>query len=75
MLDKWENSKDKAVGKIKETAGKWTDNNQLEFHGKVQGIKAAIGDKTEDMKDKVFDKANDLIDNAKVVVEDKKNKR
>jgi uncharacterized protein YjbJ (UPF0337 family) len=75
MLDKWENGKDKVVGKMKETAGKWTDNNQLEFHGKVQGIKAAIGDKTEDMKENVLGKANDLIDNAKVVAEDKKDKR
>ncbi len=71
MIDKMENGKDKAVGKIKETAGKWMDDEGLEFQGKMQGIKGNIGEKTEDMKESVMEKANDLIDKVKG---DKRNK-
>ena len=74
MLGKWENGKDKAIGKLKEKAGKWMDDDQLEFHGKVQGMKAVIGEKTDDLKDNVLDKTNDLIDKSKIVGDDKKGK-
>ncbi|MGB8451888.1 MAG: hypothetical protein WCD89_06095 [Anaerocolumna sp.] len=74
MLDKWENGKDKVIGKLKETAGKWMEDDQLEFHGKVQGMKAVIGEKTDDLKDNVLEKTNDLIDKSKIVSEDKKDK-
>lgn len=74
MLDKWENGKDKAIGKLKEKAGKWMDDDQMEFHGKVQGMKAAIGEKADNLKDNVLEKTNDLIDKSKIVSEDKKDK-
>ncbi|WMJ88359.1 CsbD family protein [Anaerocolumna sp. MB42-C2] len=74
MMDKLENGKDKAIGKMKEKAGKWMDDEDLEFQGKVQGMKAVIGEKADDMKDDVVGKANDLLDKANVVIEDKKKK-
>ena len=74
MMDKLENGKDKAMGKMKETAGKWMDDEELELKGKVQGMKAAIGERADDMKDAVVGKTNDLLDKVNVVVEDKKKK-
>ncbi|WP_246240306.1 CsbD family protein [Anaerocolumna sedimenticola] len=74
MMDKIENGKDKVLGKMKETAGKWMDDEDLEFQGKVQGMKAAIGEKADDMKDAVLGKTNDLLDKVNVVIEDKKKK-
>ncbi len=65
MLDKLKNGKDKAVGKLKETAGKWMDDEELEFRGKVQGIKGDMGEKAEDVKDNVMEKANDFVDKVK----------
>ncbi|QHQ63784.1 CsbD family protein [Anaerocolumna sedimenticola] len=73
-MDKIENGKDKVLGKMKETAGKWMDDEDLEFQGKVQGMKAAIGEKADDMKDAVLGKTNDLLDKVNVVIEDKKKK-
>ncbi len=74
MIDKMENGKDKAVGKLKEAAGKWMDDEGLEFQGKVQGMKAVIGEKTDDMKESVMEKANDFIDKVKEDNRDKNNK-
>ena len=74
MLNKIENGKDKAVGKIKETAGKWMDDDELEFKGKVQGIKAAMGEKADDLKDNLLGKANDLMDKVEIHGEDKNKK-
>jgi len=66
------NGKDKIVGKVKEAAGKATDDDELEFKGKLQSMKSDIGNKVEDMKDAVLDKANDLLDKIKG---DKKEKK
>ena len=65
MKNELENGKDKIIGKIKETAGDITDDDELEFKGKLQTMKADIGNKVEDMKDAVLDKANDLLDKVK----------
>ena len=73
-MDKLENGKDKAMGKMKEKAGKWMDDEDMEFRGKVQGMKAVIGEKADDMKDDVVGKANNLLDKVNVVIEDKKKK-
>lgn len=74
MLDKLENGKDKALGKMKETAGKLMDNEELEFRGKVQGMKATIGEKAEDVKETLMGKANDLMDKVENLREEKKEK-
>jgi uncharacterized protein YjbJ (UPF0337 family) len=65
MKDRLENQKDKTVGVIKETAGEIMKDNELEFNGKVQSMKADINKKTEDVKDTVFEKANDIMDRLK----------
>ena len=62
MNNDMKNEKDKSIGKIKEAAGKFLDNDELEFEGKKQSIKGDIGSKLEDMKDDALKKANDLID-------------
>lgn len=65
------NEKDKIIGKIKETAGKITNNDELEFKGKAQSIKGDIGSKTEDIKNKAVEKANNLIDKVRGNSKDK----
>lgn len=61
-MDKLENGMNKMMGKVKETAGKMTDMEDMELKGKLQGMKADVGNKMEDMKEEVLDKANDLMD-------------
>jgi uncharacterized protein YjbJ (UPF0337 family) len=65
LINRLENGKDKALGKIKETAGKIMNSDQLEFQGKMQSMKAGIGEKVEDVKDNVMGKANEIIDKVK----------
>jgi uncharacterized protein YjbJ (UPF0337 family) len=62
MKEELENGMNKLVGKAKETVGKMTDSVDLEFKGKMQSIKADIGNKVEDMKDEMKEKANKIID-------------
>jgi len=57
------NSKDKVLGTIKETAGQILDNDEMEFKGKVQTIKANLGNRMEDMTETFEDKVEDLADN------------
>lgn len=56
---------EKIIGKVKEQAGKLTDNNELELKGKLQSMKANLGDKIDDVKDELYDKANDIIDKVR----------
>jgi uncharacterized protein YjbJ (UPF0337 family) len=65
MLEKLENGKDKTMGKIKETAGQLMGSEELKYHGKLQSMKADVSDKTEDVKDTVYEKANDMMDRLK----------
>ena len=65
MSNKIENGKDKIIGKVKEMSGKMTKDEDLEFKGKLQVIKADIGNKVEGMKEEVLDKANDFLDKVK----------
>jgi uncharacterized protein YjbJ (UPF0337 family) len=60
-----ENEKDRIVGKLKETTGNFMDDEELEFKGKLQSMKADIGNKVENIKDTVLEKANDVIDKIK----------
>lgn len=59
------NEKDKLLGKAKEMTGKILDNDKMEWKGKVIQAKAEIKDKIDDMKDDVYEKANDIIDIGK----------
>lgn len=59
------NSKlEKTEGKVKEVTGKVTGNDNLEAKGKIQQKTADIKEATEDAKEKVAAKANDLMDKA-----------
>ncbi len=64
-MNRMENGKDRLVGKMKESAGKALDIDELEFKGKLQTIKSEVGDKMEDIKDGVYEKANKLMDRMK----------
>ena len=64
-MDRMENSKDRLVGTVKESAGKILDLEELEFKGKLQKIKSEVGDKMEDIKDEVYGKANELLDKVR----------
>lgn len=61
----FDNGKDRLIGKLKETAGKLTDNEELEFRGKLQNIKSDIGERLEDMKEDVLEKTNSIIDKVR----------
>ena len=64
-MNRMESSKDRMVGKMKESAGKVFDLEELEFKGKLQSMKSEVGDKLEDLKDVVYGIANDLLDQRK----------
>lgn len=64
-MNRMENSKDRMVGRMKESAGKVFDLEELEFQGKLQTMKSEVGDKLEDIKDGVYGKANELLDKVK----------
>ena len=55
--EKMERAKDKFSGKVKETTGKITGNEQLELKGKIQSKRA-------DIKEDIAGKINDGIDKA-----------
>lgn len=58
-------SLDKAVGKVKEEAGKRLGDEELEFKGKVQQIQGEGKYLLNDAKESVLRKANDLVDQFK----------
>lgn len=64
-MNKLENAKDKAVGKVIETAGKLTNDQELEFAGRFKTMTTEVKDKILNVKEEVFQEANDLIDRAK----------
>lgn len=63
--NKFKEMKDKVVGKVKEEAGKLTDNEELELKGKVQQGVGKVREAVEDVKDDVLDKVNETIDDLK----------
>ncbi|NLA71262.1 MAG: CsbD family protein [Clostridiaceae bacterium] len=74
---KFDRTKDKVAGEIKEAAGKITGNEQLELKGKIQSKKADlekkmdVSEKFEDMKEDIAGKINDDLDKRQT----KKNKK
>ncbi len=70
-MDDFKNKKDKAVGEVVERIGQAIDDSELEFKGKMKSLKADLGSKVEEGKDKFFGKANEFIDE---VTEKRKNK-
>jgi uncharacterized protein YjbJ (UPF0337 family) len=68
--EKMERAKDKFSGKVKETTGKITGNEQLELKGKIQSKRADlkedldVNEKIEDIKEDIAGKINDGIDKA-----------
>ena len=49
--DKASNTFKDAKGKVKETTGRATDNEQLEGEGKADQVEASIKDRVENLKD------------------------
>ena len=56
--------KDKVVGKVKETAGKVTNDEKLEAKGKAQAMKGEAEDKVDKAKHDVSKKTDNLADKA-----------
>ena len=63
-MGKIENTKDKAVGKVMEAAGKVTNDQDLEFSGKFRTLTTEVKDRLFDVKEDVVQEANDLLDTA-----------
>ncbi|MDF2537181.1 MAG: hypothetical protein K0S76_202 [Herbinix sp.] len=73
MIEKIENGKEKAIGKLKENVGQIMEDNELEFRGKMQSMKADVSDTLDNGKETVLRKTNDIIDKAKEYTKDMKN--
>lgn len=63
--DKLSNAAEQAVGKIKETVGDLTNNEQMEADGRVDQGKGKFKEGVEDVKDGVAEKFNDATDGRK----------
>lgn len=62
LKDKFENTKDKVIGKTKEALGKSTGSEETELEGKLQSKKADLKEKYSDTKEKLAGKINDKLD-------------
>lgn len=77
---KIERTKDKVAGKIKETTGKVTGNEQLELKGKIQSTKSDfkkkvdVSENIEEIKENVAGKINKNLDKKQAKKKKKKNK-
>ena len=60
--DKFDNAKDKFMGKAKEAVGKSTGSQETELKGKLQSKKADVKEKFDDYKEKLAGKINDKLD-------------
>ena len=56
---------DQVKGKVKEGVGEATGNEDMKLKGKLQDAAGKAKDTFEDAKEKVAEKANDLLDNNK----------
>ena len=63
--NKFQNAKDKVMGKTKEAMGKATGDEETELRGKLQSKKADLKDKFDDTKEKIAGKINDRMDEKK----------
>jgi len=68
LKDKFENAKDKIIGKAKEAVGKSTGSQETELKGKLQYQTAELKEKVDQTKEKIAEKINDKLDE-----QDKKN--
>ena len=62
LKDKFENTKDKVIGKTKEAVGKSTGSQETELKGKLQSRKADLKEKFNGSKEKIAEKINDKLD-------------
>lgn len=62
MSNEIEKNVDKIIGKVKEVAGQVVNSEELELKGKLQGLKGEAAEVGEKVKEKIAEKANDLID-------------
>ncbi len=72
MSNEIEKNVDKIVGKVKEVAGHVVNSEELELKGKLQGLKGEAAEVGEKVKEKIAEKANDLIDAIQEKKEDSK---
>ncbi len=72
-MGKIEDTKDKAVGKIMEAAGKVTNDQDMEFTGKFRTLTTQVKDNLYDVKEDVVQEANDLLDTANSKLKKKNN--
>ena len=62
LKNKFENAKDKVIGKTNEGIGKATGNEETELKGKLQYQKADLKQKVNNIKEKIVEKINDKLD-------------
>ena len=62
LKNKFENAKDKVIGKTNEGIGKVTGNEETELKGKLQYQKADVKQKVNNIKEKIVEKINDKLD-------------
>ncbi|WP_169009015.1 CsbD family protein [Faecalispora jeddahensis] len=72
MSNEIEKNVDKIIGKVKEVAGQVVNSEDLELKGKLQGFKGEAAEVGEKVKEKIAEKANDLIDAIQEKKEDSK---
>lgn len=65
MRNEIKNAKDKVMGKAAEAAGRLTNDQELEFSGKIQSLTADISSKVNTVKNEVLEEVNDVIDKTK----------
>lgn len=70
-MGKIEDTKDKAVGRVMETAGKMTKDQELEFTGKFKTMTSEVKDKFHNVKQDVYQEANELMDKANTKLKNK----
>jgi len=70
LKNRFENTKDKVIGKTKEAIGKTTGSEETELKGKLQSKKADLKEKFDDSKERIIEKINNKLDEME---EDKKN--
>jgi len=63
--DRLNNTKDKALGEVKETVGKATGNEELELKGKIQSLKSDVMEKSAQIKEDAVEKINKFVDEKK----------
>ena len=62
LQNKFENAKDKVIGKTKEAVGRATGSEETELEGKLQSKKGDLKEKFDDAKEKIAKKINDKLD-------------